>query len=123
MDKRIAIECIKLFENIKFSEQIEGSNTIGYINYANKQIKVLYHEDNLGKYISLVYLIENITNTDIISNRLSKWIINGRYEVEDDKIFLWSICPILDEQFLGKQIQHALTEIWDMTNIVKNASV
>lgn len=48
MDKRIAIECIKLFENIKFSEQIEDSNTIGYINYANKQIKVLYLEDNLG---------------------------------------------------------------------------
>ena len=43
--------------------------------------------------------------------------------MEDDKIFLWSICPILDEQFLGKQIQHALAEIWDMTNIVKNASV
>ena len=48
-------------------------------------------------------------------------IINGRFEVCEDVVILSSIFPILDTQFLYKQIEHALLEIWDMNNIIENA--
>ena len=126
MDKRLCIEFIKTFENIRFTESIEGENTIGYIDYTNRNmhIKVLYIEDNLGGNIALEFLAKNCDISQYVSDRLSRRVINGRYKVCDDGIILSSVFPILDEQFLYKQIRHALLEIWKMNNVVEieNAS-
>ena len=52
MDKRLATECIKSFEDINFIEKTEGNHTIGYIkDDSQHKIKVQYLDDNLGKYI------------------------------------------------------------------------
>ena len=120
MDKRLAIECIKIHEDINFTEQLEGENIIGYVDDNDRHIKVLYLEDNLGKYLSLVYTIDKKENYKEVMNRLSRWIINGRYELLGNQIILCSIFPILDENLLKKQILHALSEIWDMNNIARN---
>ena len=120
MNKRLAIECIKIHEDINFTEELEGESTIGYIDDNDRHIKVLYLEDNLGKYLSLVYAIEKKENYEEVMNRLSRWIINGRYELLGNQIILCSILPILDENLLKKQIIHAMSEIWDMNNIARN---
>ena len=111
MDKRLCIECIKMFENIRFTKSIEGENTIGYIDENNRHIKVLYIEDNLGGNIALEFLAKKGDIAQYVSDRLSHRVINGRYKVCDDGIILSSVFPILDEQFLYKQIRHALLEI------------
>lgn len=121
MDKRFCIECIKAIERIKFSESIEDENTIGYIDDNNRHIKVLYLEDNIGKYIALAFAAVKKDNIQSVSKELSRRIINGRFEVCEDVVILSSIFPILDTQFLYKQIEHALLEIWDMNNIIENA--
>ena len=121
MDKRLCIECIKAIERIKFSESIDDENTIGYIDDYNRHIKVLYLEDNIGKYIALAFAAVKKDNIQSVSKELSGRIINGRFEVCEDVVILSSIFPILDTQFLYKQIEHALLEIWDMNNIIKNA--
>ena len=54
-DRRLCIELIKTCETIKFTEKIEDGNTIGYIDDFDRQVKVLYLEDNIGKYVSLEY--------------------------------------------------------------------
>ena len=120
MNKRLTIECIKIHEDINFTEELEGESTIGYIDDNDRHIKVLYLEDNLGKYLSLVYAIEKKENYEEVMNRLSRWIINGRYELLGNQIILCSILPILDENLLKKQIIHAMSEIWDMNNIARN---
>lgn len=120
MDKRLCIECIKMFENIRFTESIEGENTIGYIDDNNRHIKVLYIEDNLGGNIALEFLAKKGDIAQYVSDRLSRRVINGRHEVCDDGIILSSVFPILDEQFLYKQIRHALLEIWAMNIVVEN---
>ena len=120
MNKRLTIECIKIHEDINFTEELEGESTIGYIDDNDRHIKVLYLEDNLGKYLSLVYAIEKKENYEEVMNRLSRWIINGRYELLGNQIILCSILPILDENLLKKQIIHAISEIWDMNNIARN---
>ena len=51
---------------------------------------------------------------------LSRWFVNGRFEIIEDTIFVYSIIPILDETFIYKQIAHALSEIWDMNNVVNS---
>ena len=124
IDKRLCIECIKMLENIRFTESIEGENTIGYIDDNNRHIKVLYIEDNLGGNIALEFLAKKGDIAQYVSDRLSRRVINGRYKVCDDGIILSSVFPILDEQFLNKQIRHALLEIWKMNNVVEveNAS-
>lgn len=121
MDKRLCIECIKAIERIKFSESIEDENTIGHIDDNNRHIKVLYLEDNIGKYIALAFAAVKKDNIQSVSKELSGRIINGRFEVCEDVVILSSIFPILDTQFLYKQIEHALLEIWDMNNIIENA--
>ena len=121
MDKRLCIECIKMLENIRFIESIEDENIIGYIDDNNRHIKVFYLEDNLGAYIALAFLAKTWGNTQYVSEYLSRRIINGRHEVRDDCIILSSIFPILDVQFLNKQIRHALLEIWAMNDVVENA--
>lgn len=121
MDKRLCIECIKAIEHINFTESIEGENTIGYIDDNNRHIKVLYLEDNMGKYIALSFATVKKDNIQAASKELSRRVINGRFEVCEDTVILSSIFPILDTQFLYKQIGHALLEIWDMNNIIENA--
>ena len=118
-DKRLCIECIKAINGINFTESIDGENTIGYITDNDRRIKVLYLEDTIGKYIALAFPSAKKDNYEAALELLSRWIINGRHEVCDDAIILSSIFPILDTQFLYKQINHALLEIWDMNNIIK----
>ena len=123
MDKRLCIECIKATERINFSESIEGDSTIGYIDDNHRHIKVLYLEDNIGKYIALAFAAIKKDNIQAVSKELSRRVINGRYEVCEDVVILSSIIPFLDTQFLYKQIEHALLEIWDMNNIIEYAPV
>lgn len=119
-DRRLIIECIKHFEDIKFTENIEGEYKIGYIDCDSRRIDVQYRRDNLGKYIILVYAIEKKSNAHKVSEYLSRWLVNGRHEILEDRIVFFSVFPVLDEHFLGKQILHALAEIWDMNNIARN---
>ena len=121
MDKRLCIEWIKTINSIDFQESIEGENTIGYITDNDRLIKVFYLEDNIGKYLAFAFRAVKKDNYQSVSKQLSRRIVNGRYEVCEDMIILSSIFPILDTQFLYKQINHALLEIWDMNNIVENA--
>ena len=122
-DRRLCIELIKTCENIKFTEKIEDGNTIGYIDDFDRQVKVLYLEDNIGKYVSLEYSAVKKTNSDYISWCMSERIVHGQHFVLDDKIVLVSTFPILDDDmnFFYKQLQHALLEIWDMNSITKYA--
>ena len=46
---------------------------------------------------------------DKVSEYLSRWVVNGRHAILEDKILLCSIIPILDTWFLGKR--HAINEI------------
>ena len=121
MDKRIVIELIKCFDNIKFTEQIEGDVVIGYINDHNRIVQVSFLADNLGQYLKLSYPIK--TNEENIKKSipyLSRWFVNGRFKIEGDTVDVYSVLPIIDEMFLGKQITHALSEIWDMNNVVNS---
>lgn len=121
MDKRLCIECIKAINGINFTESIEGENTIGYFTDNDRLIKVLYLEDNIGKYIALAFCAVKKDNYQTVSELLLQRIVNGKHEVCEDMIILSSIFPILDTQFIFKQINHALLEIWDMNNIAENA--
>ena len=120
MDKRIVIELIKLFENIKFTEQPEGDETIGYIQDHYRRIQVSFLEDNMGKYLKLSYVMEITDGIEEILSNLSSRIVNGRYRMLGNDIILYSIIPILDEKFLKVQLEHALSEIWDMSTIVNH---
>ena len=121
MDKRIVIELIKCFDNIKFTEQIEGDVVIGYINDHSRVVQVSLLADNLGQYLKLSYPIK--TNEENIRKSipyLLRWFVNGRFKIEGDTVDVYSVLPIIDEMFLSKQITHALSEIWDMNNVVNS---
>ena len=122
-NRRLCIEQIKTCENIKFTEKIEDGNTIGYIDDFDRQVKVLYLEDNIGKYVSLEYSAVKKNNSDYVSWCMSERIVHGRHYVLDDKIVLVSTFPILDDDMnnFHKQLHHALLEIWDMNSIAENA--
>ena len=96
LDKRIVIELIKCIEKIQFTEQIEGDAVIGYINDNGRVIQVSFLADNLGQYLQLSYPIK--PTKDNINHSL----------------------PLIDEAFMSKQITHALSEIWDMNNVVNS---
>jgi hypothetical protein len=117
----IAIELIKNIGKIQFTEQIERDDLIGYINDHDRIIQVSFLRDNLGQYLKLSYPIK--TNDENIKKSipyLSRWFVNGRFKIFEDTIFVYSIIPILDETFMYKQIVHALSEIWDMNNVVNS---
>lgn len=120
MDKRIATELIKLFENINFTEHFEGDEIVGSIQDHDRIIQVSFLGDNLGKYLKLSYTVEINNNLEDIQFNLSSRIVNGRYSLVENSIVLYSIVPMLDERFVGKQLEHALSEIWDMTTIVRH---
>lgn len=122
--KQLCIERIKFLDNINFVEQIEGKYTIGYIeHYCTDRIKVLYLEDNLGSYVSLLYVMEMKNNCDSVCDNLSRKIVNGRFDISGANIILTSTFPILDPDmtFFNKQLSHALLEIWDMSTVVNTA--
>ena len=52
-DIRIIVELIKCFEDIQFSEQIDG-NRIGYIQDNDRTVQVSFLGDNVGRYIMLL---------------------------------------------------------------------
>ncbi|MCI6234836.1 MAG: hypothetical protein MR627_07025 [Prevotella sp.] len=120
MDKRIATELIKLFENINFTEHFEGDEIVGSIQDHDRIIQVSFLGDNMGKYLKLSYTVEINNNLEDIQFNLSSRIVNGRYSLVENSIVLYSIVPMLDERFVGKQLEHALSEIWDMTTIVRH---
>ena len=68
----------------------------------------------------LGYTVEINNNLEDIQFNLSSRIVNGRYSLVENSIVLYSIVPMLDERFVGKQLEHALSEIWDMTTIVRH---
>lgn len=115
------IELIKCVEKIQFTEQREGDGVIGYINNYNRIIQVSFLKDNLGQYLKLSYPIKsNDENIKKSIPYLSRWFVNGRHMIEGDTIVVFSVLPIIDEAFLSKQITHALSEIWDMNNVVNS---
>lgn len=121
LDKRIVIELIKCIEKIQFTEQIEGDAVIGYINDHGRVIQVSFLADNLGQYLQLSYSIKsNKENINESVPYLSRWFINGRHKIEGDTIVVYSVLPLIDEAFISKQITHALSEIWDMNNVVNS---
>ena len=120
MDKRIATELIKLFENINFTEHFEGDEIIGSIQDHDRIIQVSFLGDNMGNYLKLSYTVEINNNLEDIQFNLSSRIVNGRYSLVENSIVLYSIVPMLDERFVGKKLEHALSEIWDMTTIVRH---
>ena len=123
LDKRIVIELIKCIEKIQFTEQIEGDAVIGYINDNGRVIQVSFLADNLGQYLQLSYPIKsNEENINESVPYLSRWFINGRHKIEGDTIVVYSVLPLIDEAFMSKQITHALSEIWDMNNVLKSVS-
>ena len=121
-DIRIIIELIKCFEDIQFTEQIDG-NRIGCIQDNDRTVQVSLLADNIGQYLELSYPIktdnENIEKSEPY---LQRWFVNGRYKVCNDTIVVYSVIPFLDETYLYKQITHSLSEIWDMNNVVNSSS-
>ena len=123
IEKRQAIKRLSSFKDIQFIEEIEGENTIGHIKDHGRIIQVSYLRDNLGSYIELSFMTEEITNVANAASYLSRWFVNGRYEICGNTIRLFSIFPILDTSSLKKLISHALLEIWDMNNVATSDSV
>lgn len=120
MDKRTIIELIKLFDYIKFTERLEGEDTIGYIQDHDRTIQVSFLEDNIGKYLKLSFTIENIDKSEEMLSELSSRIVNGRWYLLHNSIILYTIIPIINETFLKEQFEHGLSEIWDMSNIINH---
>ena len=123
IEKRQAIKRLSSFKDIQFIEEIEGENTIGHIKDHGRIIQVSYLRDNLGGYIELSFMTEEIKNLKNATSYLSRWFINGRYEICCNTIRLFSIFPILDTPSLRKLISHALLEIWDMNNVATSNCV
>ena len=120
MDRRIATELIKLFDNINFTEHFEGDEIIGSIQDHDRIIQVSFLGDNMGNYLKLSYTVEINNNLKDIQFNLSSRIVNGRYSLVENSIILYSIVPMLDDKFVGKQLENALSEIWDMNTIVRH---
>lgn len=118
-DKRNAIELIKSLDEIDFTEHQSGENTIGYIQDHWRTISVDFLEDNLGKYLKLSFVMEVQGDSDILMHKLSLWLKSARFKLNGGEIELYQIFPLLDERFLLSQVKHALSEIWDMSGVVK----
>lgn len=121
--KKQAVKLIKALEgpHLHFTAEAVGEDVIGYIDDNERHIEVHYLEDNLGQYISMVLPMKRADrDEEEVSCYLKRWIVNGRFELTDDSIVLSTIFPILDPAFLDKQMHHALVELWDMSNIVRN---
>ena len=58
--KKKAIESIKRIGKVHFVEEIEGEHKIGFINDHDRIIHVSYLRDNLGGYIELSFMTEEI---------------------------------------------------------------
>ena len=123
MEKRKAIKRLRSLKDFQFIEEIEGENTIGHIEDHGSIIQVSYLRDTIGSYIELSFMTGEITNVANAASYLSRWFINGRYEICCNNIRLFSIFPILDTPSLRKLISHALLEIWDMNNVATSDSV
>ena len=119
-EKRKAVKRLSSLKDIQFIGEIEGENTIGHIKDHDRVIHVSYLRDNLGSYIELSFMTKEIKNA---TSYLSRWFVNGRYEICGNTIRLFSIFPILDTSSLKKLISHALLEIWDMNNIATSDSL
>ena len=122
-EKRKAVKRLSSLKDIQFIGEIEGENTIGHIKDHDRVIHVSYLRDNLGSYIELSFMTKEITNVKNETSYLSRWFVNGRYEICGNTIRLFSIFPILDTSSLKKLISHALLEIWDMNNVATSDSV
>lgn len=122
-EKRKAVKRLSSLKDIQFIGKIEGENTIGHIKDHDRVIHVSYLRDNLGSYIELSFMTKEITNVKNATSYLSRWFVNGRYEICGNTIRLFSIFPILDTSSLKKLISHALLEIWDMNNIATSDSL
>ena len=122
-EKRKAVKRLSSLKDIQFIGEIEGENTIGHIKDHDRVIHVSYLRDNLGSYIELSFMTKEITNVKNATSYLSRWFVNGRYEICGNTIRLFSIFPILDTSSLKKLISHALLEIWDMNNIATSDSL
>lgn len=118
-DKRNAIELIKNLEEINFTEQQNKENTIGYIQDYGRTISVDFLEDNHGKYLKLSFIMKVQGDSDILMHKLSLWFKHARYKLNGEEIELYQIFPLLDERFLLSQIKHAVSEILDMSGVVK----
>lgn len=119
-DKRILIEYIKKYVGgIQFTEHIDG-DCIGIIHDNVRDIDVMYRRDNLGQYLELSYSSNYVGSAKMVQGYLSRWFVNGRFEIKGDSVRLFSIIPVLDNAYLSKQIKHALIEIWDMYNVAKS---
>lgn len=115
LSKRIAIELIKLFEDIAFEEYINGEYTVGYISDNDRKIEVLFLSDNIGDYFKLQYpIVGSECCSNEVEQQITERVVNGRHCVCNGNLVLSTIVPILDERFLYQQIKHALDEIWDM---------
>ena len=88
-----------------------------------KRIGKVHFVEDLGGYIELSFMTEEIKNLKNATSYLSRWFVNGRYEICGNILRLFSICPILDTPSLKKLISHALMEIWDMNNVATSDSV
>lgn len=122
LTKQEAIELIKKLEDphFHFEEKVIGEDTIGYADDNDRHMEVRFLEDNLGQYISLkLHVKKEISKADALMY-LTRWIVNGRFEGSEDGIVISSTFPILDTSFIGKQMDHALIEMWDMNNIIRN---
>ena len=121
LDKKIVIEIIKCIGKIQFTEQTESDDVIGYINDSDRVVQVSLLADNLGQYLKLSYPIKsNEKNIKKSMPYLLRWFVNGRHKIEGYTIVVYSVLPFIDEAFLSKQITHALSEIWDMNNVVNS---
>ena len=111
-DIRIIIELIKCFEDIQFTEQIDG-NRIGYIQDNDRTVQVSFLGDNVGRYIMLFYEVKNANNIEKVDTNLSERFINGRHIMDGNRVILYTIFPLLNETFVREQIKQGLSE---MTN-------
>lgn len=126
---RHCIDCMKSSKNLKFTVSIEDNCiwpmkcgiTIGYIDDNDRHISVLYLLDNVGEYIALAYQAKKKDNFRYVSEYMSTRCMNGRHEVREDCILLYSVFLILEDDFLHRQIDHGLLDIWEMNNIAEGA--
>lgn len=110
--KQICIERIKFLDNINFVEQIEGKYTIGYIeHYCTNRIKVLYLEDNLGSYVSLLYVMEMKNNCDSVCEIFQEKLSTGDLIFQAQTLFLHQASQFLIQIWLFL-INNFLTHCW-----------
>ena len=110
-DIRVIVELIKCFEDIQFTEQIDG-NRIGYIQDNDRTVQVDFLGDNLGRYLMLFYKAENVNNIEEVDRNLSERFMNGRHMIDGNCVILYTIFPLLNETFVQEQIKHGLSEIF-----------